>query len=329
MPYKLRDMSQIRRLWVVTTTPLLLGGLFAGMFACRGEKGRTNAGMPTTATSPSTTDTSVVPDTLVHWDSTAGPALVVSMDSIPDTISVLRPGYTEGRYDDTTMIDLRALSHTRFDLFGRSGSFGSAILTTSMLRWHAGNDDEDDCIAWPTATMSRSRNGWHAALQSGNATAIPLDSIEGVSSNDSALFVAQVIRLTTFLPQDPDPAFRSLPFTVRNAYRFQTGVIEGIVAVLQRNIPSEANPREEDIFLVAERPVGSSDDYHLAFFTREAGNEGSATVANVLALVMLTRTQRLALIVSEEDEDGGTIAWIERAAPRVWHMVWRSAYAGC
>lgn len=325
-------MSPIRPLSVVTnrvtTMSTLLVGVLPALLACHGERGRTNAGTPPTPPSVAV-DTTEGADTLVHWDSAAGPALVLSMDSVPDTISVVRPEYTEGRYDDTTMIDLRALSHLRFDLFGRSGTFGSATLTTSALRWHASSDDNDDCNAWPTATMSQSRVGWRVALQSGNATAVPLDSIEGMSPSDSALFVAQVIRMAKELPPDPDADFRSLPFTVRNAYRFQTAVLDVIIAAVQRNIPSEANPREEDVFFVAERPVGSSDDYHLAFFTREAGNEGDEMVANVLAVVMVTKNRRVAVVVSEEDEDGGRIAWVERVAPREWRMVWRSAYVGC
>ncbi|HXC26200.1 MAG TPA: hypothetical protein VNU46_09815 [Gemmatimonadaceae bacterium] len=317
-------MSRLRRFGIVTITSTLV----ASILACPREKVRTNPGGTASTTPLAATDTAEPPDTLVHWDSAAGPALVLSMDSLPDTISVIRPEYTEGRYSDTTMVDLRSLSHTRFDLFGRGGGFGSVMLTTSSLRWHAGSSD-DDCVQWPTAAIAPARRGWHVALQAGTATAIPLDSISAMSPGDSALFVAQVTRIASFLPKSPDPAFQAVPVTVRSAYRFQTAVIDGVIASLQRNIPSEATAREEDVFLIAERPVGSSQDYQVAFFTRVDGKERDATVADVLALVTLTRNGRLAVIVSDEDEDGGTIGWIERAAPRQWGMTWRSAYIGC
>jgi len=306
----------------------MMSTLLLSVIACPREKGRTNPGSAASTTLATATDTTELTDTLVHWDSAAGPALVLSMDSVPDTISVIRPEYTEGQYSDTTMVDLRPLSHTRFDLFGRSGAFGSAMLTTSLLRWHAASGD-DDCVQWPTATLMPVRRGWHVALQAGTATAIPLDSINTMPAGDSALFVAQVMRIALSLPKSPDPAFQAVPITVRSAYRFQTAVIDGVIASLQQNIPSEATPREEDVFLIAERPVGSSQDYQLAFFTREAGKEGDVTVADVLALVTLLRNGRLAVIVSDEDEDGGAIGWIERVAPRRWEMVWRSAYVGC
>jgi hypothetical protein len=316
-------MSTIRRVSVVTILPTLL----ASIVACSREKGRTNPG-GTPSPPAAAHDTTALTDTFIQWNPAAGPALVLALDSVPDTVSVIRPEYTEGRYSDTSMVDLRSLSHVRFDLFGRGGTFGGALLTTSPLRWHAGSSD-DDCIQWPTATISAARRGWRVALQTGNASAIPLDSIEALSSADSALFVAQVTRIASFLPKDSDPAFNMVPVTVRRAYRFRTAIIDGIVAGLQRNIPSEATPREEHLFFMAERPVGSSDDYHIAFFTRTAGREGFAAVTDVLALVMLTRAQRPAMIVNSEDESGGTVAWIERIAPRLWRMTWRSAYTGC
>jgi hypothetical protein len=317
-------MTSIHRLVGAATTWAILIGV---VVACSNDLGRRKTEAHHPPNSLEMAGTTSVANTQTQWDSAAGLAIVLAVDSVPDSVSVIRPEYIEGRYSDTTVIDLRSLAHARFDLFGRNGTFGTAVLATSRFMVPRGS--EDGCVQWPTATLPTTKRGWHVALETGHASAIQLDSIEGMSPSDSAIFAAQVTRVVSTLPELRDPVFNNVPFVVRSAYRFQTTVIEGIVASTQRDIPSEATPREEHVFLIAERPVGSSDDYHIVFSTRNAGTEGSTPVTNVLAAVILNQVHRVAIIVSNEYEDGGAVALIERISPRQWRLTWHSAYAGC
>ena len=216
----------------------------------------------------------------MQWDSTVGPAVVLAMDSEPDSVSIIGPEYIKGRYSDTAAIDVSSLVRTRFDLFGRSGTFGAAALVISQLR--PSHSSGDGCIELPTTAIQMTKRGWHVALKTGYASSIQLDSIEGMSPSDSAIFAVQVTRIVSALPKLHDPVFNNVPFVVSSAYRFRTAFIEGIVASTRREIPSEATPREEHTFLIAERPINSSDDYHVTFSTRSAGEEGSTSVTNVL-----------------------------------------------
>jgi hypothetical protein len=158
---------------------------------------------------------------------------------------------------------------------------------------------------------------------------VTLDSLEAMSSSDSALFAARVTRLAASVRGAQDSLFGSVPFLVLEAYRFRTETIEGIVGVVQRSIPSEANPREDNLLFVAERPVGSTADYRIGFSSQSAGREGSTEIINILAMVNLTSEHRPALIVSYEYDDGSALGFIERMQPGVWRATWQSEYTGC
>ncbi len=296
---------------------------------CSGEKGRRARGGEVHETLSPLESAGVTPTEAppLVWDSAAGPALILAADSVLDSAAVLRPEYVEGRYTGASITGLMALSRTRFDLFGRGGALGSTTLLVGQPSVSTGSNDE--CISWPMVGLSTTAAGWSIGLQTGYAAAVPLDVIEAMSASDSALFVAQVVRLAMLPSSAYDPVFNNIPFVVQHAYRFQTALVEGIIGVTRRSIPSEAMPREEHLFFIAERPVGSSNDYRIAFSTRAAGEEGSTPVVNVLALVVLNRGERPAMIVRDEYGDGGAVAVIERTAPGQWRVIWRSVYAGC
>ena len=295
--------------------------------ACSGDKeARPNAPAAPVAVTP---DSAQATESPLRWDPAVGTALLLVVDSVTDSVQVVRPEYVDGVYSDTGRIDLRTLGNTRYDLFGRSGVFGTSALQTGIFRK---SDASDGCTEWPTASLlaaTRVRLGWDIGLESGRATAIALDSIDAMSSADSARFAIEVTRLAANLPKTRDSVFGVVPFLVRNAFRFRTSEIEGVIANVQRSIHSEANPREEQLFLIAERPVGGAGAYRVAFSRRGAGAEGGTAVVNVLTLVALSDGGRPAMIVSLEYEEGASLELIERRAPGMWTSTWRSAYSGC
>lgn len=258
------------------------------------------------------------------WDSAAGSALVIAAGMGSDTVAVLRPDFVQGRYTDTSTFDLRALSHTHLDLFARSGAVGSATLMSGVYR-RSGTG----CTSWPLARITDSTSHWQVALESGRALGIPVDSIAGMPPQDSARVVSAVKHAAAMSLGRSDSVFGGLPFLVRRAYRFRLGSTTAIAALLQRSIPSEADPREEQLFLIAE-PVSPGDStYQAAFLRRSSGDAHPAQVTSLLAAITLRANHRPMLVVSNEYEDGGTVSMIERLAPGRWRESWKSGYTGC
>ena len=313
--------------------------LLLSVVACpRGERKETS--QTPSVPSPPVPPTSAT--LLQQWDSAVGPALLLATDSFPDSVSVVRPELVMGHSTSSSALDPRGIENASFDLFGRGGAFGSVRITALPATRRGGSssgadtsgapggetDGEARCLTWPTARVAPAKSGWRIALASGHAASVLLDSVEAMSPGDSALVTATVARLASALP-GADASFQGIPYTVRSAYRFHTAVIDGLITSLSRGIPSEATPREEHLFLVAERPVGGVQDYRVAYSLRSTGKEEATAITDVLAVVTLTATRRPVLLVSNEQERGATIGLIERIAPGVWQLTWQSAYVGC
>lgn len=320
-------MTFVRRLGTFTSRislgiVLTLAGLISA--GCRGER---TPPPPSKAGQAAVqqVDSAEVSNTTVQWDPAAGGALVLAQEGAGDSAMIVRPEYTDSEYDGWDPAKLRPMVHSRWDLFGRSGFFGTGQLNPGLAPPPA----DDACLTWPPATVSTNKPGWRVALESGRATAIPLDSVEALSHADSARFIVEVTRLASSTHGPADSLFASIPFVVRTAYRFRTGAVEGILASVQRSILSEANPREEHLFLIAERPVGSSEAYRLVYTNRNAGSERGVALIDVLAAVTLSTNHRIALVASHEYDDGGEIWFIERVAPGRWRTTWESATTGC
>jgi len=209
------------------------------------------------------------------------------------------------------------------DLFGRSGLVGTSILAPGA------SDAHGDCAAWPVSHISAIKSKWSVGLESGRALPIFLDSLEAMRSTDSSQFVTNVIRLAADLKVTHDSIFSSVPFVVQRAYRFRTENIEGIVALVQRNIPTEANPRSDYTTFIAERPIGANEPYHIAYQKRTAGGDDQTVVVSVLAAVTLVRTHQPILIVRYEMAEGEMVGFIERIHPGAWRATWTSDYSGC
>lgn len=304
MGYKLWGMSSLRWIGAVTIPTLILG-------ACRGE--RKAPPLDTTASQAVESTAVSASDTTSSWDTAVGPFLAVMTDSGSAVVSIV--GGADSTVDNPAPLAL--------DLFGRSGLIGTSTLAAGI------SDGEGDCTTWPVGHLGTVRSGWSVGVASGRAVPIPLDSLEAMRSTDSSQFVAEVIRIASGLKVTHDPVFSSVPFVVERAYRFRTESLDGLVALVQRNIPTEADPRSDYTMFIAERPIGSTDPYRIAFEKRTAGREDQTVVVSVLAAVTLVKTHQLVLIVRYEMAEGSTIGLIERARPGAWKATWTSDYAGC
>jgi len=95
------------------------------------------------------------------------------------------------------------------------------------------------------------------------------------------------------------------------------------------SLNEEANPRIEDLFLIGERPIGSTGKYTVGYFNRIAGAEETIQATEVLTALEIGASKRPTVIVNVETEDGSQLGFIERVGPGQWRFTWKSAYSDC
>lgn len=259
-----------------------------------------------------------------NWNADTGPVMIVSVGSGGDSIAVVLPEAT-----DSTIASFQGISPPisglTFDLFGRGGRIGSSVAASPLPPV----DPNQECYSWPLARLQSAHSNWRVGFVSGHVHAIMLDSIEAMSSADSAALAASVAQTAVTLPIASDPTFRGLPFRVRSAYTFRLDSVDVMIADVVRSVNEEANPRLEHLLIIGERPAGTRGKFNVAYYSRTAGAEESTQATEVLTAVQIEAAQRPAIVVNIEYDDGGKFGLIERTGPGEWRTTWRSAYTDC
>ncbi|MDQ3672886.1 MAG: hypothetical protein M3365_00700 [Gemmatimonadota bacterium] len=240
-----------------------------------------------------------------------------------DSVGIVLPQATDS---SMPMEELPALpSDLIVDLIGRAGRIASGVVVSPVTR----ATGTGECRSWPMGRTQPARSGWRIGFPAGRVSAIPLDSIEGMSSADSASLANAITQNVAALPSTSDSDFRDLPFRVRSAHTFRTDSIAGVIADVVRSVNEEANPRLEHFFVIGERPIRSTSNYRIAFFSRTAGAEEAAEITELLAVVLIGAVKRPVAVVNIEYDEGGKLGLLERTGPGQWRFRWRSAYTGC
>lgn len=293
------------------------------LVACKGDE-------------PARTDsaTAVVPAAPVEaaapvntgWDAAvAGPLMLVSMPDDPAGAFIVLPGLTDSTLAASPGPERDSLAGMEMELLNRSGLAGTATVNAGTLQVN-----RPECPAWPRVRLDEgAQKTWRVGFAKGVAVPFPLDSLEVMSQTDSASVTRELARLSSIVAEGDDPAFQGLPFVIRRAFRFSLPGTSVIIGDVIRRINEEANPREEHLLLIAERPSATSGEYSVAFDTRVAGKEGAVRTNEVLSVVRFVRNKRPAIVVSFDYVDGSRTALVERTGNRVWRITWRSAYTGC
>ena len=258
-----------------------------------------------------------------NWDADAGPVMLVAIGNGTDSAAVILPEVSDSTIASIqgTRAPVRGLV---FDLFGRTGKVEGST-TVAVLR----SDSTQECYDWPLAGVHARSSGWRIGFASGHVQAIELDSIDAMSSTDSASLAASLARTAATLPTTSDPTFRGLPFRVRSAYTFRLDSVDVVIADVVRSVNEEANPRLEHLLIIGERPAGTAGKYTTGYYSRTAGPEETAQATEVLAAVRIGASRKPAVVVNIEYDDGRKLGLIERTAPGQWRSVWRSAYTDC
>ena len=264
-----------------------------------------------------------VPTSSTNWDVDAGPLMLVSLGST-DSAAVVLP-----EISDSTIASIQGnsarLAGLVFDLFGRGGQAGRSTAVTPLRSANA----KRECYAWPLAAVQTTGSEWRVGFAGGHVQAIKLDSIEAMSSTDSAALAASLAQTAATLAVASDPTFRGLPFRVRSAYTFRLASVNVVIADVVRSVNEEANPRLEHLLIIGERPVGTTGKFNTGYYSRTAGAEETTQATEVLAAVEIGSSRRPAVVVNIENDDGRQLGLIERTAPGQWHSIWRSAYTDC
>ncbi len=260
------------------------------------------------------------------WESlTAGEFLFLPVAENSAVALVVLPFLTDNTLTTTPELPGDSLAGMKVELFSRSGLAGSTAIAVDRER-----QSHDGCLSWPQVRLEEVvAKAWRIGFMQGMVAPIPLDSLETMSAADSVSITRELARISSAVAEGDDPAYRGLPFAVRKAYRFAFGPTSIIAGDVVRKINEEANPREERLFLLAERPLSGTGEYGVVFSTRVAGAEDAIRTNEVLGVVRLVRANRPAMVMSFEDFDGGRIALLQRTSDRKWKTTWRSAYTGC
>ncbi len=263
------------------------------------------------------------PANATNWDLDAGPVMLVSGGNGADSAAVILP-----EISDSTIASVQGttapLAGLAFDLFGRAGKLESISAVTALPP-----DSTRDCDAWPAATVRARNSAWRVGFASRRAQAIKLDSIEAMSSTDSAALAASLAQTAATLPIASDPTFKGLPFRVRSAYTFRLDSVDVVIADVVRSVNEEANPRLEHLLIIGERSIQAAGKYAASYYSRNAGPEETTQATEILAAVRIGSSRKPAVIVNIEYDDGRKLGLIERTGPGEWRSIWRSAYTDC
>jgi hypothetical protein len=222
-----------------------------------------------------------------------------------------------------------ALDGVTVDLFALTGKVGTARVAAGARA--AIVADPEECQPWPTVRLGAAppAGAWRVALAAGRAVPIEVDSLEGLAGADSAGRAAEVARLASLVPRTNTREFAGLPFAVRQARRFTTGGVDVLVAEAVRKLGQEANPREQHVLLVAERPAGGRGKFELAYHETSVGDETEVETRDVLAALMVGEKRTVTLMLNREYGDAVAYSLLERMGARRWRVRWTSARVGC
>jgi hypothetical protein len=266
------------------------------------------------------------------WDASAGVALY--LPGADGGAQVVVPGVLDDSVPPPSKAGLPAgAAPATINLFGRGGLLGTVALgefSPSTQPEVAGG-----CDAWPVVPI-RSQDAaegpiprWRIALTRGAATAVSVDSLDGLPKGDAARLVVDINRAAAMRLDDSTNALRGVPFEVTAAYRVRfknTGDV--LVAIVERRMNMEASPKVERTTMILE-PAPQSKGYRVAWRESQYVSEDDLISVELLAAVVLGGSRRPSLFLSLDFGDGTTLELLQRNDAGVWQLRWASAYTGC
>ena len=285
--------------------------------ACTGERA---PGNDTVVVEGSPPDDPSRPPRVSTWNRAAGAMFAVRAPNGPQAW-VVNPAYGDAHLLDTLTAAVWDVEGEPLVLLDGAQVVGTGRITG--LRY------DSTCAGWPTATLATdSATAWRVAFPEGAVEGTPFDSLPTLAAADSAERTRAGALAASRLPDDTVAAFRGRPFTVRQANRFSIGG-DTIVTLFEvvRLVAQEANPLQEQLLIMTEQ--GMSQEPANVFYRREVGAEETMGSIELLGVLRVRATGRLALLIRRDRETGFILEWIERSSRGTWSVRWRSAIDSC
>lgn len=209
---------------------------------------------------------------------------------------------------------------------------GATVLGTARVD---GVSVDSACAGWPVARLDTPGVSqplpWRVAFEPGTVDGVAFDSLPQLRAADSALVTREAARAASRLADDTAATFRGRPFVVRQVNRFALdgGTTAQLVEII-RLVPQEANPLQEQLVMIMEPGApGTGDAREAVFHARSIGLEEAVASVELLAVLRVRQTGRVALLLRRDREGGFLVQWVERIAARRWVVTWQSALDSC
>ena len=221
-----------------------------------------------------------------------------------------------------------------FDLLGGGEKTGELVVprTTNLDSLLLANAIEEGCedhsLHVPFAAARSIGEGWTIGAVRGSTDPWTPRTLPGPSRADTLQPDSTALRLALEASSDSTAFFRDEPMRVA-AERVEHDGAEMIVAQAWRGKLQGRDVVEEQIFLVAERPVGTRDDAWTVGFRHVSADYGDQVVTyRYVGRMLAGQPRRPVLLLDGDYRDGGGGIFVARVAPGVWREV-ASWYVGC
>jgi hypothetical protein len=302
----------------------------AALLACGGGDDATPVNDTAVAVVAPPDSMPVTPAPISTWESDLGAALVIA-GAAPDEAVIVLPD-TIGLRANAGSPVLDELSGRELVLYSRGRRIGVARVGAVAGAAEMGAS----CVQWPTTRLTLdaaagSAPGWTIALDASRASLLPADSLEAFSAADSSRLTAEIARIASALPGDVDPDFRGLPFVVRTIHRIDLpSGSRTLVAEVVRQVNQEANPKREQLLLIAEGDSTRRSALDAAgWWHRTSGMEEALETLSFVAAISIGSSHTPAIVLARESSQGTAFTLLERTGVRQWKERWTSAIGGC
>lgn len=265
---------------------------------------------------------------LTGWPTGLGRALVLRLGPHDDAYRLIVAELGDRRFADSS-ISMKVGDSIPVELLSRRGKLGDA-----GARVVDAEDGVGACLTWPSVTIEgatyapRKGAAWRLAVERDSVTPVVIDSLMGMRGADSLKLASAVHALVSAGTAAPDSTLRGIPFTIRRAYSLVARGVGVVAAELARTSSSEADPREERLFIVGERP-GDGIAHRLVYSRSAAGPADNTPVTELLAAVVSRRSSRPVLVLVVEGTGGLRLHLVERVGRGQWRPSWSSVVSFC
>ena len=266
---------------------------------------------------------------LTGWPAGLGRLMVLRLAASEDALRLVVPELGDRRFADSAL-SMRVGDSVAVALLGHRGKVADARARLTDMEAGTGS-----CVTWPSVEIAGAQSGrpvavtsWRVAMEADSVSPIKVDSLSGMTAEDSTRVANAIHSILKDVPARTDSTLRGLAFSILRAYSLQSGSRSIVIAELSRKTSSEADPREQRLFVVGEK--NADEQAHSMVYSQDAtGPADVAPVTDLLAVVVSRASGTPILVVGMEGRSGMSLQLIQRVGRRQWRRSWTSAVNFC